>query len=133
MEKKHKQLLIERNIEKSLESIDDARFLLDHNKLHLAANRIYYSFYYIMSALSIQNNFQSSKHKQLIGWFNKNFIKERIFPNHVGNTLLSAYQKRTDADYSVYIQFEKDDVEDLYIKGLDSITIVKDYIISNNQ
>ena len=40
----------------------------------MAVNRIYYGLYYAVTALAIKHRFETSKHLQLIGWFNKEFI-----------------------------------------------------------
>lgn len=37
--------LVKYNIEKSRQAIEDVQFLMDSNKLYLAANRIYYGIF----------------------------------------------------------------------------------------
>ena len=59
-------------ITKSKESLCDAELALSNNRLDNAQNRIYYSIFYIVTALAYTDNFITSKHSQLIGWFNKN-------------------------------------------------------------
>jgi len=49
----------------------------------LAVNRIYYGLFYIITALSLKYEFSTSKHQQLIGWFNKTFIKSEIFSKNL--------------------------------------------------
>jgi len=67
-------VLIEYRLKQSIESIDLARFLLSNDKLVIAVNRIYYGMYYALTALALKHSFETSKHTQLIGWFNKEFI-----------------------------------------------------------
>ncbi|MGA2297615.1 MAG: HEPN domain-containing protein, partial [FCB group bacterium] len=73
MKKEDKLILINHRINKSHLTIDDAKFSLENNKTSIALNRIYYSIFYIVSALALIYDFSTSKHKQLLGWFNKNF------------------------------------------------------------
>jgi len=47
-----------------------SKFLVDSEKLIIAVNRIYYGMYYALTALALKNKFETSKHGQLIGWFN---------------------------------------------------------------
>lgn len=70
--------LIKNYAEKSLQAVDDVNFLIENKKLYMAANRIYYGIFYIMSALALGHNFSAKNHGQLIGWFNKNFVKTNI-------------------------------------------------------
>jgi len=66
-----KDELIKYRIERAKETIQEAELSLKNKSLHLAQNRIYYSIFYIISALALKNNFSTSKHVQLLGWFNK--------------------------------------------------------------
>jgi uncharacterized protein (UPF0332 family) len=50
---------------------------LTDDEPEIAANRIYYGMFYAMLALALLHNFESSKHQQMIGWFNKNFVQDR--------------------------------------------------------
>ncbi|MGA9292947.1 MAG: HEPN domain-containing protein [Ignavibacteriaceae bacterium] len=75
---KEKQFLISYNIEKADTAINDAKFLADNKKIYASYNRIYYACFYILSALGLKDNFSTSKHKQLIGWFNKKYVKMNI-------------------------------------------------------
>ncbi len=53
--------------------------LIQHDKLAIAVNRILcLRSFYMLSALALKHGFSTSKHKQLIGWFNKQFVKEEI-------------------------------------------------------
>lgn len=75
---------------------------------------MYYSIFYLLSALAIKNNFQSSKHSQLIGWFNKTFLSTELINKDIGKTAQKMFEKRTKADYDIYIVFIKEEVEILF-------------------
>lgn len=63
--------LIEYRLQQSIDTIELANFLVASDKLVIAVNRIYYGMYYALTALALKNRFETSKHLQLIGWFNK--------------------------------------------------------------
>ncbi len=107
---KERQTLIAYRIEKAKIAREDARFLVDNNKLYLAVNRIYYGIFYIISALALKDHFQTRKHRQLIGWFNKNYIKEGIIDKKFGIFVHKAYDERSQADYADYVEFNKEEV-----------------------
>ena len=70
-----KSALINYRLQRCDETIKDAQIAVDNNRLHNAENRIYYAIFYVVSTLAIKYDFSTSKHLQLLGWFNKNFIK----------------------------------------------------------
>lgn len=71
------QLIIYR-FDQAEETIRDVKLLIENDRLRSAVNRIYYGLFYSLLALGLANQFETSKHAQLIGWFNKNFIHEGI-------------------------------------------------------
>ena len=89
----NRQILIQYRLEQSETTISEAELLIDHNKYRAAVNRIYYGMFYCLLALGNKFSFETSKHSQLIGWFNKNFIKEKKIDQKYGkmNFFLKKY------------------------------------------
>ncbi|NJK95313.1 MAG: HEPN domain-containing protein [Bacteroidales bacterium] len=87
--------LIAYRFEQAKETIDLSRFLIDSDRLVVAVNRVYYGLYYAVTALALKNQFETSKHAQLIGWFNKEFISTGQIDKKYGRILRNAYQNRT--------------------------------------
>jgi uncharacterized protein len=102
-----KNLLVNYRIKRADETLDEALLSLANNKLNLTANRIYYAGFYIVSALAISNDFSTSKHSQLLGWFNKNIVKKGKVPKEFGKIYLNAYELRQEGDYEDLIEFDK--------------------------
>lgn len=71
MKEQEKRDLIRYRIEQGYETIEEVHQLIEIGLLKIAINRIYYGIFYALSALALKYNFQSSKHIQLIGWFNR--------------------------------------------------------------
>lgn len=67
--------------------------------------------YYTLTALAFKNSFETSKHGQLIGWFNKEYISSKKVDTKFGKILRNAYQNRTKGDYDAFISFTKVEVE----------------------
>jgi len=122
---KDRESLIEYRLNQALETIDLAKFLVDSDKLIIAVNRIYYGMYYALTALALKNKFETSKHGQLIGWFNKEFISSKIVDAKFGKILRNAYQNRTKGDYDAYVSFSKDEVEYMLSEMVDFIEEIK--------
>ena len=120
-----REQLIRYNIEKSDQAARDVRFLIDNDKLHLAINRIYYGTYYILSALALRHKFSTKKHKELIGWFNKKFIKNDIVEKKISKIIRLSFELRSEADYDVTASFSKEEVETYFIDMKEVIASIK--------
>jgi uncharacterized protein (UPF0332 family) len=110
LQEKDRESLIQYRIEKAQKTIEDAEFSVEHNRLHLAVNRIYYGAFYILTALALKHRFPTAKHKELIGWFNKKFVKEGIVEKKYGQFVHKAFDKRSKGDYSDFVEFDKSEV-----------------------
>jgi len=64
-------------------------------------------------ALAIKNNYSTSKHHQLMGWFNRTFVKTGKVKTEIGRIYLTALEKRTKGDYEDMKVFtlEEDEVD----------------------
>jgi uncharacterized protein (UPF0332 family) len=113
--------LIAYRLEQAKETIDLSRFLIDSDKLVVAVNRIYYGLYYAVTALALKSHYETSKHTQLIGWFNKEFVSTEQIDKKFGKILRNAYQNRTKGDYDAFIKFDKEAVEDMHMEILEFI------------
>ncbi|MGD9994852.1 MAG: HEPN domain-containing protein [Salinivirgaceae bacterium] len=103
------------------DTIELAKFLIDSNRLTVAVNRIYYGLYYSITALAIKNQFETSKHAQLIGWFNKAYIATGIIDKRFGKILRNAYQNRTKGDYDAFVTFDKEGLVAMHSEMIDFI------------
>jgi uncharacterized protein (UPF0332 family) len=101
--------LVQLRMKQAHETIDDVEFLIRNERLSLAINRIYYGMFYSLLALAIQFDFKTSKHAQLIGWFNKEFIKNQMIESRFSKMVQSAYHARSDGDYGVFNEFSKEE------------------------
>jgi uncharacterized protein (UPF0332 family) len=100
MEKPHKDILIERWLEKSDEAIQAAELTLKESLLAVALNRIYYAIFYVVMALAEKYDFKTSKHAKLMGWFNKKFVYEdKLFRSEMFDIYKGAFSYRQESDY----------------------------------
>lgn len=107
-----KEDLIKYSIEKSKQALKSARDSINSENFETAQNRIYYAIFYAVSALAYKNNFTTSKHKQLIGWFNKKFIhEEKIFDKKMLDIYKDTFLKRQKSDYEFLFFTDKNEVE----------------------
>ena len=117
--------LIKYRLEQAGETIQDVQLLIDNDRLRSAVNRIYYGMFYALLALGLAYQFETSKHAQLIGWFNKNFINKGLIDSKFGKIINKAFNRRTKGDYDTYVDFEKKIVTEMFGEMQDFISEIK--------
>lgn len=105
------QPLIDYRIEQANQTIKEIQILIENELLTIAINRIYYGMFYMLLALSLKEGFKTSKHVQLIGWFNNEFVRTGKTSVSIGKIVNKAYENRTDGDYGMFVNFERDEVK----------------------
>ncbi|MGC9375784.1 MAG: HEPN domain-containing protein [Bacteroidales bacterium] len=120
--------LIQYRLKEAEETIEDVRLLIENDRLRAAVNRVYYGMFYSLLALGLAYEFETSKHPQLIGWFNKNFIHDKKIEPEYGKMINKAYNRRTKGDYDVYVDFDKDIVIEMFDEMKDFIYRIKKYL-----
>ena len=106
--------LIKYRLEQADETINDVHVLIDNERYRAAINRIYYGVFYSLSALGLANEFETSKHKQLIGWFNKNFVHKELIEAKYGKIANQAFNFRSKGDYELYVEFDRETVLEMF-------------------
>jgi uncharacterized protein (UPF0332 family) len=114
--------LILRRIEKTHEALSDAGFLVEDGRCSAAVNRIYYAVFHSLSAVALKHSFATSKHRQIIGWFNKEFVKTGKVSPATGELVHNAYDKRSFSDYDDFVQFTQDEVRPMLEKATAAVT-----------
>jgi uncharacterized protein (UPF0332 family) len=105
-----REALIRYRIDQAFNTIAEVDKLIESDLLTIAVNRMYYGIFYCLIAVALKYEFKSSKHLQLIGWFNQNFIKTGLIDLKYGRILRDAFKNRSDGDYVPYISFKEIDV-----------------------
>lgn len=121
--------LIQYRLNQAKETTSEVEKLIANDLLKVAVNRIYYGIFYCLHALALKYEFKSSKHLQLIGWFNQNFIKTGLIDIRYGKILKNAYENRTEGDYIPFVEFEKSEVLIMYADMKDIIENLTLFVI----
>ncbi len=114
-EKNH---LINYRLNQATESIKIAEVLINLQNFPTALNRMYYAVFYCLLAAGLKYEYKTSKHSQLIGWFNKNFVATGKIESKFGKVIRKAYEYRLMADYDAFVEFDKENVEKLFLQSL---------------
>lgn len=99
MEKKTSKEFALYRLERAKEEYETANLLFRENKLLAANNRAYYSIFYAIRAILAMEKIDFKRHKDVIAYFNKNYVKTEIFPRQMGRIIIMASKVREDSDY----------------------------------
>jgi uncharacterized protein (UPF0332 family) len=84
--------------------------------------------FYSLLALGLKYEFETSKHAQLIGWFNKTFIHAGLIDTNYGKIINKAFNRRTKGDYDSYIKFDLITVKEMYEEMKDFNSAIEQFI-----
>jgi uncharacterized protein (UPF0332 family) len=129
MEEHEKYKLIKFRLDEAKESVEDVALLIENDRLRAAVNRIYYGMFYSLLALSLKYEFSTSKHQQLLGWFNKNFINEGLIDKKFGKIINKASNSRTEGDYESFVDLEKEVVVEMFEEMKEFIDEIERFLL----
>lgn len=86
-------------LKRAKEEFETAELLWKENKFLAANNRAYYSIFYSIRAVLAMEQIDFKRHKDVLAYFNKNFVKTEFFPRQIGRKIVLASKVREDSDY----------------------------------
>jgi uncharacterized protein (UPF0332 family) len=86
-------------LERAKVAVDSGEILYNHNDFGGATNRTYYSIFYALRAVLALEKIDFKRHKDVVAYFNKNYVSTEIFPKSMGRKIAQAKQIREDSDY----------------------------------
>ncbi len=126
MKKEEKEALVNYRLERAYESIKAAQLMFENDLYIPAMNRIYYSMFYSIQALFMMQEKSFSKHGELKGYFNKEFVKSGIFPKEYGKLFNTVFEYRQKFDYVDLIIPEKELISEYLLQAkifIDNISV----------
>ena len=116
--------------ETSLESITDAKIMLDNGRYKNALNRAYYSIFHAIRSVCALDGFDSSKHSGVISYFNQNYVKTNIFPRELSKIIRYASESREKADYLDFYIASKEEAEKQIERAIYFSGFISQYLVS---
>ncbi len=126
-----KQDLIRYRIDKSKRTLEEAKFLGENSFFTGAANRLYYSCFYIVIALLLNNDITISTHNGVRTEFFKRYIKSNILDKKYSSLYSNLMNKRQEGDYNDFQEFTKEDIIPL-INEVEEFVILIERIIAQH-
>lgn len=94
-------------VEKSKEIYNDAILLAQNSRWNSCVNRLYYSSYYLVSALLYKNEIKLETHNGTKTQFFLHFIKTNVTSRDNGKLYSHLFDWRQESDYADFVEFDK--------------------------
>ncbi len=109
--KEDREALARYRMERSFETLEEAKLLFDGKKYVGAINRIYYAMFYAINALLILEGYSSSKHSGVMSLFNRHFVRTGIVSKEAGRFFQEMFVVRSKGDYGDFKTFTKEEAK----------------------
>ena len=83
----------------AIDDLESADILLGADKYRAANNRAYYAIFYAIRAVLAMEEVDFKRHKDVLAYFNKEYVNKGIFPKMIGRKISQAQRIREDSDY----------------------------------
>lgn len=103
--------LIQLRLQQARESLLETDTLYQVDLWRGTINRAYYAMFYAVLALAVYRQEITSKHSGLITFFDREFVKEGVFPKELSKLLHLAFQKRQESDYGDVFEASQEEAQ----------------------
>ena len=109
-ESQAKKIFIRIWMDKAVESLASAELELKEGHINFAVNRLYYAYFYAVTALLLRDGKQFTKHSAVRSEFNRTYIKTNKVDTKWNKFYQKLFEDRQESDYMPTATFEAEDV-----------------------
>ena len=115
-------------LDKAIDAIEAAEFLVDKGKSDIAAGRAYYAMFYIAEALLNEKGLRFNKHSAVHTSFGEHFAETNEMDVKFHRWLLDAFDKMIAGDYDVDTEIERDVVVNVIHQAREFLEAAQEYL-----
>lgn len=131
MNNKISKELSKHKLQQAKEDLRASEILYKENLYKSANNRAYYSIFHSIKAVLALEPIDFKRHKDVIAYFNKNYVSNETFPKKIGRKISIASRIREDSDYEDEFVVEPDDTKEQIETAKELLSLVEKYIDEN--
>ena len=128
MSKKVSKELAKHRLNQAIEDLEAGKLLYDRQFYKSANNRAYYSIFHSIKAVLSLEPVDFKRHKDVLAYFNKNYIRTEIFPKTMGRKIQNASTIGQDSDYDGEFVLNAQKTRRQLETATELIELVKKYI-----
>lgn len=121
--------MAEYKIERARDDWETAVILMEAGKYRAANNRAYYACFHAVDAVLALEPKAFKKHKDTLGYFNKNYIHTEKFPKDIGRKIAKLEVIRHKSDYDTFYIANKEEANEQAAIAEEVIHLVENYIV----
>ena len=110
------------------ETLDVANDCFANGHYRDAINRSYYAAFYAAKAVLALDEIDFKRHKDVIAYFNKEFVATEKIPREIGKKLARLQQKREKSDYDDFFIASQEEASSQIEAAKDIINAVTEYL-----
>lgn len=95
-------------------------------------NRSYYAAFYAVKAVLALSTVDFKRHKDVMGYFNKEYVAKEVFPREIGRKLGTLQRVREKSDYDDFYIAGKEEAAKQIETAVQMINEVKKYVGKNS-
>ena len=116
-------------LNKAKETLETARMIFNEGKDFTSANnRAYYAIFYAIRAVLAMEEVDFKRHKDVLAYFNKEYVDKGIFPKMIGRKISQAQRIREDSDYDDDYEPSLEKTEQQINTAQELIDLVENYV-----
>ena len=128
MNRKKSKYLSYHRLEQAKEDLTASKLLYDSKLYKSANNRAYYAIFHTIRSILAIEPIDFKKHKDVIAYFNKNYIRTEIFSKKLGRKIVEASKIREDSDYDDEFIVSESDTQAQIQTAEELINLAENYI-----
>ena len=115
-------------LQQAEESLTVAKTCLEGEFYKDSINRSYYSVFYAIKAVLALGSVDFKRHKDVVSYFNKEYVATEKFPKTLGRKIGNLKQIREDSDYDDFYVASKEETEEQIKTAESVIRSVKEFL-----
>lgn len=126
-----KEDIVEHRMNKAREALFEAKAVAEIGFINSSVNRLYYSCFYAVTALLLQENISARTHAGVRQMLGLHFVETEKISKKLAKLYSDLFESRQDSDYEDFFIIEKELLAD-FTKGVDDfIAAIKKLIHTN--
>ena len=120
--------LVNHRLEQAKEDLKASKAVYNLSLYKSSNNRAYYSIFHSIRSILALEPIDFKKHKDVVAYFNKNYVHTEIFPKSIGKKISKASKIREDSDYDDEFIAKPEDTLEQIQTAEELLELVEEYV-----
>ena len=123
--------LVRYRLRQARETLREAEILSREAALRGSINRAYYAMFYSLLALLATRQLGTSKHSGALSLFDREFVKQGVFPRELSRSLRLAFNRRQTQDYGEMVETDQEIARETLDNATSFVSALEEYLESS--